>query len=228
MFAAFGCFVSPSTEASCTSSPSPPSNCTIQIDFALLLDESGSTKSGSTKRPDEPIAFVLYKGFAKELLERFPPEINRSRFSVVSFNANASTRVGWSYNTTEIELGIDQLEPNGETSISDGFEAVRHLFDNSSTDGRESATKVVLLLSDGRQTVDKAYGRTLLQTAVDAAELVREKHNATVFAWGFGNKVNLTELEMIASDRSVSDFANKCVCCRPRTASGPAKERYLP
>merc|ERR1712086_613232 len=79
-----------------------------------------------------------------------------------------------------------------------GLEAVWHLFANNV---RVGATKIVLLLSDGEQTVDAAPGKTLLQTAVDAAALVKGD-GVTVFAWGFGNKLKSATLEQIATDSS--------------------------
>ena len=145
------------------------------------------------------------KAFAKELVNMFPLGINASRFSVVSFAENARRRVGWSYDKSEIDSGIDNMTANGRTSISDGFEEVWHVFDGiDDGDPRESAGKVVLLLSDGEQTIDAAPGKTLLQTAVDAAKLVKGQ-GATVFAWGFGS-ANVSTLRKIASDPSKAIF----------------------
>eukprot|EP00964_Phaeocystis_antarctica_P132568 scaffold96684_cov54-Phaeocystis_antarctica.AAC.1 len=142
------------------------------------------------------------KAFAHQLVSMFLPlGINDARFSVVSFAANATTRVPWSYNESEINDGIDDMTANGKTSISDGFEAVRQLFEIEATDGRKNVAKIVLLLSDGDQTIDKASGKTLLETAVDSAKRVRNQ-NATVFAWGFGDKVNMATLRGIATDPS--------------------------
>ena len=59
----------------------------------------------------------------------------------------------------------------------------------------------MLFVSDGEQTVDAAPGKTLLQTAIDAAALVKGD-NVTVFAWGFGVKVSPVTLEQIATDPS--------------------------
>ena len=121
-----------------------------------------------------------------------------ARFSVVSFAANATTRVPWSYDAAVINGGIDSMTADGPTSISDGFEAAGQLF----VSGRESATKIVLLFSDGGQTVDAAPGKTLLETAIDAAALVKGD-GVTVFAWGFG-KAELTTLQEIATDPSTA------------------------
>merc|ERR1711935_586819 len=99
----------------------------------------------------------------------------------------------------QINAGIDQMTADGWTSISDGFEAARQLFDD---DGRQGATKIVLFISDGEQSVDAAPGKTLTQTAIDAAALVKGA-GVTVFAWGFG-KAELTTLQEIATDPSTA------------------------
>ena len=143
------------------------------------------------------------KAFAKQLVSQYALGTDAARFSVVSFAADATTRVAWSINDIEISAGIDEMSADGKTSISDGFKAARQLFANHS---RVGATKVVLLVSDGEQTVDAAPGKTLLETAVDAAALIKEM-GVNVFAWGFGNKVSSATLERIATDPSKAILA---------------------
>ena len=135
--------------------------------------------------------------------------VDAVRFSVVSFAANATTRVPWSYNAAEINAGIDEMSANGKTSISDGFEAARQLFADDGGGTRTNAAKIVLFISDGEQSVDAAPGKTLWQTAVDAAALVKGD-GVTVFAWGIG-KANLTTLEEIATDPSKAILAQDLV-----------------
>ena len=144
------------------------------------------------------------KALAKQLVSQYALGEDAARFAVVSFAADATTRVGWSTSQTEINAGIDQMVADGKTSISDGLEAAGQLFAN---DSRVGATKVVLLVSDGEQTVDAAPGKTPEQTAVDAAAQVKEE-GATVFAWGFGDKMSLAAtLEQIATDSSKAILA---------------------
>jgi len=171
--------------------PSPKPPCATPIDFALVLDESGSMQP-FMEGPDG------LKAFAKELVSDYFLGEDAARFSVVSFAENATTRVPWSYDAAVINAGINSMTADGKTSISDGFEAARQLF---ADDDRVGATKIVLFLSDGEQTVDAAPGKTPLQTAIDAAALVKG-NGVTVFAWGFGNKLSLETLEQIATDSS--------------------------
>ena len=148
------------------------------------------------------------KALAHKLVRMYSLGVDAARFSVVSFAANATTRVGWSYNKSKINEGIDDMSADGKSSISDGFEAVRHLFDGiDANDRRENATKIVLLLSDGEQTIDKAFNKTLFETAVDAANRVKGQ-GATVFAWGFGENVSEDTLQQIATDKSKAVLAN--------------------
>ena len=146
------------------------------------------------------------KAFAHKLVSMYSIGESAARFSVVSFAANATTRVGWSYNRSKINAGIDDMSADGKTSISDGFEAVWHLFDGVDANNvRKNTTKIVLLLSDGEQTIDAASNKTLLQTAVDAADLVKDQ-GASVFAWGFGD-ASLNTLQKIATGPSTAILA---------------------
>ena len=123
-----------------------------------------------------------------------------ARFSVVSFNETATMRVTWSMDDGEINAAIDAISPDGPTSISSGFDLTHELLNNA----RDGADRVVLFLSDGEQTVDKADGKTLNQTAIEAAQRVKDL-GAKVFAWGFGD-VSVGTLKAIASDDSKVQF----------------------
>ena len=135
------------------------------------------------------------KAFAKQLVNQYSLGVDAARFSVVSFASIATTRVGWSYNAAVINAGIDQMEAIGKTSISGGLEAARLLFANA----RPGATKIVLLIADGEQSGEfAADGKTSLQTAIDAAVLVKEE-DVTVFAWGFERAKKETLLKIATS-----------------------------
>jgi len=144
------------------------------------------------------------KAFAKELVNEYFLGEDAARFSVVSFATDATTRVPWSYNAAVINAGIDDMTADGKTSISDGFEAARQLFADG---GRSGATKIMLLLSDGDQTIDAAPGKSPMETAVSAAKLVKGD-DITVFAWGFGDKMSSdSPLKDIATESSKARFA---------------------
>ena len=166
------------------------------MDIVLVLDESGSMMQPKPHGSMDGAGGL--KALAKELVSHYALGVDAVRFSVVSFAADATTRVGWSYSAAEIHAGIDQMSANGQTSISDGLEAAQQLL---YTSGRKQATKVMLIVSDGEQTIDAAPGKTPLETAVDAAMAVK-KSGVRVFSWGFGTGVSLATLQAIATYNS--------------------------
>ena len=142
------------------------------------------------------------KALAKELVSHYALGVHAVRFAVVSFATDATTRVGWSYDADEISDGIDQMfnqmSADGQTSISDGIKAAHQLLYMG---GRKYATKVMLIVSEGEQTIDAAPDKTPLETAVDAAVAVK-KTGVRVFSWGFGTGVSLTTLQQMATHNS--------------------------
>ena len=142
------------------------------------------------------------KAFAKDLVHMFSLGPDAARFSVVSFAANATTRVPWSYDASEIDAGIDAISPDGETSISDGFEVARQLLltTRESLDGRDAA-KIVLFLSDGEQTVDAAPDKTELETALAAADAAHAGARIVAAGEKFrpGRRANLANVKVVKS-----------------------------
>jgi len=173
----------------------PP--CATPVDFVLVLDESGSMKK---PLPDGSTPIDGLKAFAKFLVSSFNLGPNAARFSVVSFQSVATTQVGWSTNQVDINAAIDQMDANGGTSITAGFEAAASLL----TDSRPGATQIVLLFSDGRQ--DDEFGGST--DAIASADLVKAS-GATVFAWGMGKIVDEEAMTKIATDASKALFVKK-------------------
>ena len=146
------------------------------------------------------------KAFAKKLVSQYATGTNLTRFSVVSFasEGEAKTRVTWSFDDNVINKGIDEMSAENQpagTSISGGFETVKEqLYLDSEV--REGATKVLLLLSNGKQSDKFAKdGKSPMQTVVDEVTGLKED-GVKVFAWGFGDMTNFDDLEFIASDPS--------------------------
>jgi hypothetical protein len=113
------------------------------MDIVLVLGESGSMKQPKPHGSMDGAGGL--KALAKELVSHYALGVDAVRFSVVSFAADATTRVGWSYSAAEIHAGIDQMSADGQTSISDGLEAAHQQL--LYTSGRKQATKVMLIVS---------------------------------------------------------------------------------
>ena len=136
----------------------------------------------------------------KQLVNQYALGADETRFGVVSYNESATTRVGWSTDADAINAGIDAMEADGKTSISAGLEAAGKLFDADEvglySDSRK-AKKIVLLVADGEQS-EELGGDT---AAIDAAKVIKG-NGATVFAWGFGDRLQRDTLVAIAGDES--------------------------
>ena len=129
-----------------------------------------------------------------------PSEIEVSPFADIASIPNAI--LAGSDDEGVINAGIEAMSADGKTSISGGFEVARELFADDGNGTRTDAAKIVLFVSDGEQSeLFAALDRTPHETALDAAALVKDLP-ATVFAWGFGNKVSKRTLEQIATDES--------------------------
>ena len=159
----------------------------------LVIDQSGSMKKKQTNSPKSAMDGV--KALAKETVGMF--YLNHAglaaRFSVVSFSETARILQPWSDTEGDIDAAIDAILPDGATSISAGFDLAFELLEGA----RADTDKVVLLLSDGEQSdAFAAPGKTPAQTAIDAAQRVKNVNTfgAKVFAFGFGPSVSVGTL----------------------------------
>ena len=132
----------------------------------MVIDESGSMKK--TDQPGFDTRMDAARALAKKIVDLFYLSSTEyaARFSVVSFNASATLRETWSTDDAAIDAAIDAISHGGDTSISDGLNLAGELLGGA----RVSATRVVLLLTDGKQN-DYLGGSA---EAIAAAKNLRE------------------------------------------------------
>ena len=141
------------------------------------------------------------KALAKKMVDLFYLSSTdlAARFSVVSFNETATLRETWSTDDAEIDAAIDAISPDGSTSISGGLGLAGEQLSNA----RGSATKVVLLLSDGEQSDDLGGSAMAINASQDLSRVTDK-----VFAWGFGDSLQRDTLVAIAGDDSRVRYTN--------------------
>jgi uncharacterized protein YegL len=188
----YDCYVAPPSPAA---PPLPPfTPCQKAMDVVLVLDESGSMYWD----------MASMKVFAKDLVASFAPLGETStKFGVVSFATDAKVRTGFTADAATIDTAIDAMVPQGWTSISDGLGAAAELF---ATEHREGATKIVLTLADGEQTIDCGTPSDCTGAAIAAATELKAQ-SVTIFSWGFGG-VSTATLEALASGADKVKFAS--------------------
>ena len=144
------------------------------IDIVFVIDESGSM--AGTKATA-----------AKQAGKDFVSEINTSsdRVGFVGFNQTSTyhridgSRRFFTTNTSRANATIDTYRAEGDTAIQRGLDNANTLHDFRA---RAGAQKVVILLSDGENTVGSNPDADTQAQAERAAE-----NNVTIFTVGFGN-----------------------------------------
>jgi Mg-chelatase subunit ChlD len=116
-------------------------------------------------------------------------QLNPDQISLISFTNTATTHNQLTFNGTAVKSSIDGLSANGTTYIGAGIIAAQNeLF---SVRGNSSATKTIIVLSDGIDTTGPAGGT---QSAADAAKAAGIR--IVSIAWG---SANTTVMQALAS-----------------------------
>lgn len=151
------------------------------LDIVFVIDESGSMGGSATGGPGTK------SDAAKRAAKNFVDEINASsdRVAFVGFNTSGTyhridgTNRFFTNDTSRANETIETYRTEGNTAIQRGLDDSNTIHDFQA---RAEARKVVILLSDGENTVGyNANSKTLAQ-AQRAAE-----NNVTVFTVGFGD-----------------------------------------
>jgi uncharacterized protein YegL len=150
------------------------------LDLVLLLDASSSMEPVKNQVPN----------FARSITRQF--RVPDTKSAVVTFADDATVLSNLSSNSSVTDASLSQYTTGGMTSISDGLTMARNVLDGP---GNRAATanRVIMLLSDGQQTVDGDDN-----TAIAIASHLKATGNLSIFAVGFGGAVEMT-LQAIAS-----------------------------
>lgn len=161
-------------------SPTPFPDCKFdKIELGLLVDGSDSTQSN----------FSTIKSFLKNLTRSFNVSSSGTRVGIIIYSTNASLEITLDQhsNASNIEEAIDNLMyPGGLTNIGLALnQSITGLFNSSIV--RASASKILLVITDGTSTDDITVPTTLLADT-----------NVTSFVLGIGDGYSRYELDQIA------------------------------
>jgi len=173
----------------------PCSSATEAVDLVFLVDASGSLKD----------FFDTSKKFVKKVVNRLNWETTQPRFAVVKYGATADVEI-------DLESGIskdDKKKVNdiggfinpGKKALSCtglGIQTVRESVLNKA---RSSAQKIIVVLSDGKETTAlcDAIGLPLGQAEADAAR----EEKVTIMAVAIGDSPSEDTLEALAANSKV-------------------------
>jgi uncharacterized protein YegL len=149
-------------------------------DIMLVLDESGSISSAD---------FAREKQFAVSLINALMTTPTGARVGIVQFSGDARLSMPiTAIKTTALNLATNMYQRGGSTCIGCGMQTGQQ---NLSQNPRPQATKFMIVLTDGMNTV----GNSTFASVLNAVKSAGTK----VLAVGVGSAVSATEINQIAS-----------------------------
>ncbi|XP_032218274.2 uncharacterized protein LOC116601510 isoform X2 [Nematostella vectensis] len=160
--------------------------CSGKIDVVYLMDTSGSISQDDYRRE---------KQFVKDLARIFRVGDEASHASAIIYNddAHVQSKLGEHRSTEAFSKSVDAIPYlHGRTRIDRGLEEATKMFKSA----REGVSKVLIVLTDGRQTPDPDA------IPLDQASQPLKNDGVDIYAVGVGSKIDEKELHQIASKDS--------------------------
>jgi uncharacterized protein YegL len=172
------------------------------IDIALCLDGSGSMGSH----------YPQVQSFANQLVDKFTISNSDTKVAVLRFESDVTDGTnGFSGTKSAITAAINIPLPGGTTRTNKCIDYAKKLF---STDGRNGAAKLLLILTDGRPS-DQGAAETSAASAI-AAGIVILGVGANVGSYGRPNVLKLTSNKCPANTGTCSvGLMNPPQCVTP-------------
>lgn len=164
---------------------SAPEKCQAQLDLIFLLDASGSVGSDN---------YIKEKEFIKIVASRYELGIT-SQAAVIAFSSQAyiAVRLGAKNTALSFASAVDNIwYYAGKTRID---LALRRSYDEYfSSEDSNKTQKLVILLTDGKQTSSSSY-----IPIEDTVKLLRSKA-ARIFAVTIGNNIDMSAMRNITEE----------------------------
>lgn len=162
--------------------------CSQKSDVVFVVDSSGSISRRNFKRELQ---------FVKEVASTFKMGPNQSQIAVISYSDDAQVdiRFGEYSNVNDFNAAVDRVRHQRQrTRIDKALDLGNNKVFTPSGGARPNVAKVMVILTDGKQTVTGDS-----KTLDVAVRPLREK-NVTVFAVGVGKAIDINELLLLVGD----------------------------
>eukprot|EP00111_Clytia_hemisphaerica_P009100 TCONS_00026700-protein len=160
--------------------------CTKDIDLVFALDASGSVGEEG---------YEQIKRFAKGIIDQFQIAATKTHVAIVTFSeyGEVQLKLTDSFDKNEIFNRIDNLDyPGYRTATDDALRVLDQQVFSLSGGMRQGAAQVLIFLTDGKCT--------LCEQSVESAVAPIKERGVTIYTVGVTDKINKTELEVIASE----------------------------
>lgn len=172
--------------------------CNIPMDFAILVDSSGSISRRN---------FRLLKRFVRSVVRSFEVSEDHTHIAIIEYSTKASVQLKFNdltgpYLSKEaVESVVDRIpHTRGFTYIDRALKKADEEVFTYDAAMRNYAKKVALVITDGEQSKKDDSKLSVNQILAQAAQPLKDK-GVRVIALGIGKKVNMENLETIASDK---------------------------
>ena len=174
--------------------------CSDDADLAFVVDTSGSITDENFKKQQD---------FVKVLASAFDPNLAKHQLGLISYSSNAQMEVSFQEKADrkEFEQAVERIKhTKGRTRIDKALKLASSQLFTSSGGSRSGKRKIMIILTDGRQSQD--FDTVPLKEAV----LPLRQLGVRIFAVAIGNEVDLKELYNVTERNEdvfpVSDFAD--------------------
>ncbi|XP_074624580.1 SCO-spondin-like isoform X4 [Acropora palmata] len=186
-----------SSEAPCYTRPCGV-QCNIPMDFAILVDSSGSISRRN---------FRLLKRFVRSVVRSFEVSEDHTHIAIIEYSTKASVQLKFNdltgpYLSKEaVERVVNRIpHTRGFTYIDRALKKADEEVFTYDAAMRNYAKKVALVITDGEQSKKDDSKLSVDQILAQAAQPLKDK-GVRVIALGIGKKVNMENLETIASEK---------------------------
>lgn len=174
--------------------------CNVPLDFAILVDTSGSISRKNFK--------VLLR-FIRSLVDSFEVSEDHTHVAIIGYSTRASVQLNFndlpgSKLTKNKVFDIVKKIPHtrGYTYIDRALRLANDEVFTLKGGMRDDVRKVALVMTDGAQTEEKNAKKSVDEILAEASQPLKDK-KVHIISLGIGNRVNKLSLKTIATGDSV-------------------------
>ena len=163
--------------------------CSEEADLAFVVDTSGSITDENFKKQ---------KDFVKALASSFDPITTSHKLALISYSGDAQIEASFKDKMDQkgFEKAIDRVpHSKGRTRLDKALDLASSQLFTASGGTRDSKRKVMIILTDGRQSQD--YDTVPLAVAVRPLRQLGVK----IYAVAIGDEVDLSELNQMTDNK---------------------------
>ncbi|PFX32412.1 Hemicentin-1 [Stylophora pistillata] len=175
-------------------------NCNIPLDFAIIVDTSGSISRRN---------FHLLQRFIHSLVDGFKVAKDYTHIAIIEYSTAASVQLrfndlsGRNLTRNNVNKKVQSMpHKKGFTFIDKALRKADQDVFTYAAGMRYDSDKVALVMTDGEQTVEKNSTKSDIEILTEASKPLKDK-GVRIISLGIGRRANKKSLEAISSGSDV-------------------------